>query len=270
MKNIRLALVIQNCSAGQFDVNLQAFETFTLQAKARGADMVVFPEMNLTGYVSGEKIRDIARPITQDLEEFLLKLASAQDIIILAGLARKDAVGKIFASHLSVLPKAGIHIYDKVHTAPPEKEFYSAGDDVSIIHSTHLKFGVQLCYDAHFPSLSTHMAKQGAELIVIPHASPRGDSHEKLESWLRHLTARAFDNGIFVAACNQVGQNRNGLTFPGVAVVIGPDGRVVDQKLSASEPAMLVTTLKGDLLEQVRSHKMRYFLPNRREDLYSC
>ncbi len=70
--------------------------------------------------------------------------------------------------------------------------------------------GIQLCYDAHFPELSTRMAVNGADIIFMPHASPRGTPSQKLTSWLRHLTARAFDNGVFIVACNQNGDNQKG------------------------------------------------------------
>ncbi len=65
------------------------------------------------------------------------------------------------------------------------------------------------------------MAVKGAEILFLPHASPRGLAIDKHRSWMRHLTARAFDNSVFVVACNQTGYNGKGLTFPGNAVVLG-------------------------------------------------
>jgi N-carbamoylputrescine amidase len=130
-----------------------------------------------------------------------------------------------------------------------------------------VKLGIQLCYDAHFPELSTRMAVEGADIIFFPHASPRGTPQEKLDSWLRHLTARAFDNGVFIVACNQVGKNHKGLEFPGLAVAIGPSGIILESKTTDRED-MLVADLKSADLSNVRDHKMRYFLPNRRPELY--
>jgi N-carbamoylputrescine amidase len=84
---------------------------------------------------------------------------------------------------------------------------------------------------------------------------------------MRHLTARAFDNGVFIVACNQVGENQKGLDFPGLAVVVGPSGNILTEKTTGCE-AMLVTDLKAEELSAIRDHKMRYFLPNRRPELY--
>ena len=146
----------------------------------------------------------------------------------------------------------------------------SKGNEIEICQdkANNLTFGIQLCYDAHFPQLATSMAVKGADLIMIPHASPRGTSSEKYQSWMRHLTARAFDNGIFIAACNQTGENGIGLSFPGVAVIIGPDGNIISKYIENKE-GLLISKLSGEKLEAIHNHRMKYFLPNRRDDLYS-
>ena len=125
----------------------------------------------------------------------------------------------------------------------------------------------QLCYEAHFPEISTVMALKGAEIIFMPHASPRGTPSQKLDSWLRHLTARAFDNSVFVIACNQNGDNQRGLKFPGLALIIDPSGAVINKNISGEE-GIAIADLKADTLEAVRGHRMRYFLPNRRPEMY--
>lgn len=270
MKDTRLALVIQNCPAGEFESNLDGCVRHIKAAAERNADIVVFPEMNLTGYDTGKNVQKIARPLDQMLRSYLIEKAHQFQVTILCGLARRDDENRIFASHLIITPDGGFDFYDKVHTAPFEKKYYTQGNRADVYAAPTLKLGIQLCYDAHFPSLTTVMAKKGAEAVCLPHASPRGTSREKLESWLRHLTARAFDNGLFIAACNQAGDNRNGLFFPGVAVVIGPDGKVIDKMLSDSGEGIMVTRIDAEQFVRIRNHQMRYFLPNRREDLYSC
>jgi predicted amidohydrolase len=97
---------------------------------------------------------------------------------------------------------------------------------------------------------------------------PRGQAVDKHQSWMRHLPARAFDNGLFVVACNQRGNNENGLVFPGNAVAFSPSGEIMERRLSGSA-AMLVADLTAEQLQHVRSHRMRYFLPNRRPGLYT-
>ena len=84
---------------------------------------------------------------------------------------------------------------------------------------------------------------------------------------MRHLSARAFDNGVFIVACNQVGKNQKGLDFPGLAVVVGPSGNILTDN-TTDRDGMLIADLMAEDLSEVRDHKMRYFLPNRRPEIY--
>ena len=128
-------------------------------------------------------------------------------------------------------------------------------------------FGIELCYDSHFPELSTLLCLKGADILFCLHASPRGTPQEKFRSWMRHLTARAYDNGVFVVACNQTGRNGNELEFPGLSLVLNPSGELMVQRVS-SEEGILFADLEGAELAYVRENRMRFFLPNRRPDLY--
>jgi N-carbamoylputrescine amidase len=84
---------------------------------------------------------------------------------------------------------------------------------------------------------------------------------------MRHLPARAFDNGLYVVACNQTGNNQSGLDFPGLSVILDPAGRIIKKNTGGKED-MIVADLKAEGLEKVRGHRMRYFLPHRRPDLF--
>jgi N-carbamoylputrescine amidase len=173
----------------------------------------------------------------------------------------------LFAAHLVAMPDGTVGVYRKLHIAPPEQPLYAAGDRIPLFDACGIRFGIQLCYDAHFPELSTRMALEGADVIFMPHASPRGNSQEKLTSWMRHLTARAFDNGLFVVACNQTGDNGHGLQFPGLALALDPIGNIMNEYAGPTETILIVDLMAAEL-EAVRSHRMRYFLPNRRPEIY--
>ncbi|MCD4804147.1 MAG: nitrilase, partial [Desulfobacterales bacterium] len=207
-------------------------------------------------------------PVPGPATKEIVKLAESENVAILAGIAEKDSNGKIFASHLIIKPYEPPSVYRKLQISPPERTIFTPGNKIPLFEFQGVKFGIQLCYDAHFPELSTHMAVNGADIIFIPHASPRGTPDEKFKSWMRHLPARAYDNSIFVIACNQTGENGKGLSFPGVAMIIGPSGGVLSKDLSGKE-GILVYDLKVDEINRVRNHRMRFFLPNRRPELYS-
>ena len=267
MKDIRIAAVIMNCPVGRVQDNLDRMAGWVQAAKQQAADLVCFPEMNVTGYSTNDKIKDLTETVPGPISRSILAMAAESQITILAGMAEQEAQDRVFASHLVVTPQGVAGIYRKIHIAPPERDVFTAGNTVPLFEIKGVKLGIQLCYDVHFPELSTRMAIDGADVIFMPHASPRGTPQEKFTSWMRHLPARAFDNGLYVVACNQTGNNQSGLDFPGLAVTLDPAGRIVGKDIDGKEN-IIIADLKAEKLAAVRDHRMRYFLPNRRTDLY--
>jgi len=267
MHSIRVAAVIFNAPRNQVRENLDRMAGWVAAAQEAGAGIVCFPELCITGYGVDQGIRASAKPLPGEIGHHLCTLAERHRMVILAGLAEKAEEGGVFASHLAAGPQGWIGAYRKVHIAPPEKNIFDAGQAAPVFEAAGVRFGIQLCYDAHFPEFATRMALDGAEVIFMPHASPRGTPEAKRDSWMRHLPARAFDNGVFVVACNQAGDNGAGLAFPGLAAAIGPDGRVIAAEAGGRE-GLLVADLDAGRLAAVRSHPMRYFLPHRRPDMY--
>ena len=267
MKDIRIAAVVMNCPVGRIEDNLDRMADWIQAAKKRAVDLICFPEMNVTGYSTCDGIKESSETVPGTISRSVSALAREFKLAILAGLLEKDARGRLFASHLVVTPRGVAGIYRKIHIAPPESDVFSAGDTIALFKIKGVKLGIQLCYDVHFPELTTRMAVDGADVIFMPHASPRGTPTAKFNSWMRHLPARAFDNGLYIVACNQTGNNQSGLNFPGVSVMIDPAGRVIKKNTGGKEHLM-VADLKADGLKKVRGHRMRYFLPNRRPDLY--
>jgi len=267
MNDLRIAAVIMNCPVGRVQDNLDRMVGWVQTAKKQAADLVCFPEMNVTGYSTRDEIKDSTEIVPGPISQFIVALARESKIVILAGMAEEDSKGCVFASHLVVTPQGVAGIYRKIHIAPPEGNVFTAGNTIPVFEINGLKLGIQLCYDVHFPELSTCMAIDGADVIFMPHASPRGTPQQKFASWMRHLPARAFDNGLYVVACNQTGDNQNGLNFPGLTVILDPAGRIITKDTGGKEN-LVVADLKAEELEKVRGHRMRYFLPNRRPDLY--
>ena len=233
MQSIRIAAAMLQSPVGRLDDNLSAAAALTCQARQAGARLICFPEMTLTGYSTRGSLADVAVPSDGPVAGVLQQLAEQEAMTILVGTAESARDGRVYAAHWVVRPGKPIAAYRKIHIAPPETRVLASGGRVPVFADGAIRFGIQLCYDAHFPELSAHMAARGADVIFFPHASPRGTPTEKRQSWMRHLTARAFDNGVFVVACNQAGENGEGLVFPATAVVIGPSGDLLAEGSSA-------------------------------------
>ncbi|MCJ7682716.1 MAG: nitrilase [Desulfobacteraceae bacterium] len=267
MKNLKIAAACMHSTPGEVDKNLDKIRVIASEASAKGANIVCFPELSVTGYIQGSpggvyKTEDVEKIVDQ-----LVRMAREMRLVLIAGLIEIVSEGGPYITQAITGPDGLIGLYRKTHLAPTETGDYSPGQKIELYRYGNTTFGVQLCYEAHFPEISTTMALMGADILFVPHASPRGDPEGKLQSWLRHLPARAFDNGLFVVACNQVGKTGEGLSFPGVAVVLGPDGRVLD-KYVGEDDYLLFAELEVEMLRDVRKHRMRYFLPGRRPELY--
>ena len=267
MKDVTLAIVVSNSRVGKIDDNFAQMTHWISTALKQNAQLICFPELNLTGYATRSDITRYALPVDNAMTQKICAIAAEKNISVLFGMVEKAVDDGCYASQVVVSPQGVMGVYRKLHIAPPEKHLFSAGDAMPLFEVFECKFGIQLCYDAHFPELSSQMAIKGADIIFMPHASPRGTAREKYDSWMRHLTARAYDNSLYVVAWNQVGENGKGLHFPGLSVVIGPSGKVIGHQFFDTE-CMMVVRLKADELARIRNNRMHFFLPHRRGDLY--
>jgi N-carbamoylputrescine amidase len=131
------------------------------------------------------------------------------------------------------------------------------------------KVGVTICYDRHFPEGWRVLGLNGAELVFNPNASKPGISNKL---WEIEQPAAAIANGYFVATNNRVGSETNeygdeAVPFYGSSYVVGPDGNVIGDVGSTTEPQLLVREID---LSEVRTVRERWqFYRDRRPDAYS-
>jgi len=267
METACIAAACMRSEPGAIDANLERMEGLAAQAAAEGAEILCFPEFSVSGYVVNRPEAVYGESSYDAVLDRLIEMARNHGLVMLAGVIEPSPEGRPAIGQVVVGPEGILGLYRKTHLSPPEKGAFRAGNRMPLFHWKSRVFGVQLCYESHFPEISTIMALDGADILFLPHASPRGTPEEKLESWLRHLTGRAFDNALFVVACNQIGTSPGGLPFPGVAVVLGPDGRVIGRSLGTDE-GLLVARLDMAFQREIREHRMKFFLPHRRPELY--
>ena len=247
--------------------NLSRMEILVRKAAQGGAQAVCFPELNLSGYVLKRNPAEIAETIPGPSSEAVWQMAQKNEVLILAGLPEKKD-GEIFISHFAASPGGILGVYRKIHLGTTEEGIFQAGEDCPVFRFRGTNFGIELCFDGHFPELSTILALKGAEVIFIPHASPRESGEGKRERWLRYLAARAYDNSVFVAACNPTGKTENGFLFPGTAVVLDPKGEVIASH-PGEEEEVVWADLRKDSFLKVRENPHGFFLNRRRPELYA-
>lgn len=267
MKDVRVAAVCMHSETADIDGNLAKTEAFADKASNMDVDIICFPELSLTGYTLNAPGRICFDFSFGRAVERVLDVARRKGLLIIAGIAEPAGGRRPFITQIVAGPSGLLGSYRKTHLSPKEKGKYSAGDKIDLFFYKGVNFGISLCYEAHFPEIHTVMALKGADIIFIPHASPRGSPAEKNQSWLRHLPCRAFDNAAFVVACNQVGNTQEGYSFPGIVMVFDPIGRLMGHYTGDHEEMVVVDLRERDLAE-VRNHSMKYFISHRRPELY--
>jgi N-carbamoylputrescine amidase len=268
MEDLKVSAAVMRSFAGKKAENLARMEVLVREAARRGTQVICFPEMNVSGYGLRRAMESFAEPIPGPSTEAVLKMAREYHLLILAGLAEKAETNQYFISHFAAGPGGLNGVYRKVHLGPPEEGIFQSGSECRVFSFGKTRFGIELCFDGHFPELSTLLALNGAEVIFIPHASPRESSEEKKARWLRYLPARAYDNSVFLVACNLLGNSESGLAFSGTSLILGPKGETLAESQGGREEVILAE-LKSDTLRRVRENSKGFFLGRRRPEVYN-
>lgn len=264
MRDFRLAAVCMRSVVGDVDSNLRSILSHIAEAKRSGADMAVFPEMSLSGYSMGSP----PEGLPYDSEPVLAVSEAADGIAVCFGFA--DDRGHI----AQAVAEDGriVGVYRKTHLGYSEAEAMRAGDSLDVIRTSVADIGIQLCWESHFPDITRTYAMRGADLVLIPTASGLSKGRRE-EIWSRILPARAYDNSVFVAACNAVGDNGAGTVFGGGTMIVDPAGRTVAQAFGDAE-TMVLADLQAEKLDEIRNgdgyRSMRgvHYLSRRRPELY--
>lgn len=270
MQNIRLALVQMTAKTGLVKENLDKIEHYVMQAAREKADLICFPELCVPGYhreLAGQYMEPVPGPGSRRLS----RLARNSGVTVLAGLAEQSADERPYITHLVVHPDGRRQKYRKTHLGKSERPYFTAGNELPVFQTDKIAFGIEICWDLHFPEVTTVLSLRGAEIIFAPHASPVivGD---RRAIWLKYLAARAYDNAVFVAACNLVGRASEKQDFCGGAMVLDPRGDVLAEDFSQRE-GLLLADLDATLINTIRRNRaksMRYhfYLNFRRPELY--
>jgi N-carbamoylputrescine amidase len=239
-------------------------------AAAQGAQIVALPELFNTIYFPNRerdiKYFDLAETIPGPAIEVVAVKARQHRLIVLAPVYEREIPGVYYNSAALVESGALVGTYRKMHIPHSlhliEKFYFKPGNLGFPVFETSLaKVGVLICYDRHFPEGARALGLGGAELMLIPVASPRPQA---AEVYAKELMGMAIANQFFVAAVNRVGREANDVFF-GTSMICDPRGNVVAQASSTEEEVLLADI---DLSEVARVRNSWLFYRDRRPDAY--
>jgi predicted amidohydrolase len=298
MNHLKAAAVQFNHRPGDKRRNIETIHHFVSAAQKEQVDLIVFPEMCITGYwhirhLNEADIRKLAEPVPAGAStETLLHLAHRHRMTIAAGLIELGDDGRLYNTCVVAMPDGEIAAHRKLHCFI--SEHMSSGDAYTVFDLPQgIRAGLLICYDNNIIENARITALRGAQILLAPHQtggclsrSPRCMGRIDLKLWaeratkpeaieaefrgpkgrawlMRWLPARAHDNGMFLIFSNGVGRDDDEVRT-GNAMIIDPYGEILVETGKAGDD-MVVADLDPGILDTCSGQR---WLNARRPELY--
>lgn len=237
LMKLKVALAQISTHLGDVPRNLEKHLALIQQATSQGADLIVFPELSLTGYVLQDLVSTVALSPKREDPIFGKLLEASQGIDLTVGFVEEDSRHRFFIAAAYLSQGEVVHVHHKLYLPTyglfDEGRFFAWGDSISAFDTRFGRVGMLICEDFWHASPPYLLWLDGADLFVLMSASPgRGlSAGPKLESarWVEQLV-QAYANlfTAFVVHANRVGYE-DGLHFWGGSLAFDPDGVLLAQ-----------------------------------------
>ncbi|OOM76147.1 carbon-nitrogen family hydrolase [Clostridium sp. BL-8] len=253
-----IGLAQMDISWEDIERNMKKVEEFIEKAAENNVELILFPEMTLTGF-------------TMDIDKLLLSEEEIIDWIKGIAVGNKINIGLGFAIRVDergknkyiIISKEGQVLlkYTKLHpfSYAGESEKYYKGEEIGICKIDEFNIASFICYDLRFPEIFQIVSKK-AQMITVAANWPKS----RQEHWITLLKARAIENQCYVIGINRVGIG-DGLQYDGGSVFINPNGEILNE--ITSKEVLVVEELE---IEQVLEVRAKFDIKrDRRENFYS-
>jgi predicted amidohydrolase len=230
---LTISLAQTNTVLGNVAANLDHHLDLIRQAKGSGAELLIFPELSLTGYVLQDLVPTVSHRPSSDDPIFKPLLEASRDLDLMVGFVDEDRRHRFFISSAYLSRGEVLHVHHKVYLPTyglfDEGRFFAWGDSVKAFDTRFGRAGMLICEDFWHASPPYLLWLDGADLMLFQSASPgRGlNSEPSLESahWVEHIN-QAYSSLFtsFVVHTNRVGFE-DGLNFWGGACIFDPNGK---------------------------------------------
>lgn len=255
-----IALAQISTHLGDVSANLEKHMELIRQAQASGAELIVFPELSLTGYCLQDLVPSVAHRPELDDPVFKPLLEASRYIDIVAGFVDEDKRHRFFISSAYLSAEQVVHVHHKVYLPTyglfDEGRFFAWGDSVQAFDTKFGRAGILICEDFWHASPPYLLWLDGADLFLFTSASPgRGlGKQPELDSarWVEDVN-RAYASLFtsFVVHSNRVGYE-DGLNFWGGSTVYDPNGELVS-KCPYFEDTLLISEVDLNQLHRTRA-----------------
>jgi predicted amidohydrolase len=234
--------------------NLRKVESWLERAvRENRADLVLFPETVTTGFTPGmsaEELWDLVDVIPGATTAPIQRAARNLGVhVVLPTYERGSARGVVYNTAALISPEGEIRgTYRKTHLFPTERlaggGWSTPGTKAPVFETPLATMGIIICYDGDFPELARALAVKGAEVVLRPSALLRS-----FEIWEMTNKARAYDNHVYMVACNAVGPDAGGSYFFGHSMIVSPIAQTL--ALARGTEEIIAVALDPDPIKRV-------------------
>jgi predicted amidohydrolase len=262
MKTIRVAAASVRNLIGEVDRSIADVQRWVERAAGQGAELILFPELNIGGHVRGSIVNDLAEPVPGPSTERIIRIAGEAGIIIAFGILERCRE-VLHCSHVLVNGSGVLGKQRKIHVPAQEQPYWSAGSCIDVFDIGGIKLGVCICRDSFFDEMTRTLYFKGAEVVLMPFGYYNVPRSEYLKGTIHGMSIvkASWANGFYAVVCNSAesrGPNDwepTGRRFPGWAGVLNPWGEVVcfvDSE--GNDESLIVAELDPEVLKDRRCH----------------
>lgn len=234
---------------GAIKENAATMKKFFGKLSQEGVDMMIFPEMNLTGYFDNALYEEKALALT-DIEVLdIVHLTEGNNITIIFGIAEKMN-GKLYISQIVAESGEIVEVYRKHNIINNEAQIFTPGDGEPVFIKGNMKYGITICADIDLPDLYQKYAENGCDM-VFECASPDLYGDREKRDWeggyrwwknncIEKLSQYAKKNNIQIGVATQGGRNTED-DFPGGGYLFSTNGEIISETDNYTQETLIAT-----------------------------
>jgi len=273
MREITVAVAQMKPKLGEAEENLvKMSETISRIASQQRVDLIVFPELITSGYELGLRFTEVAQRVPGPTVNLLAQRANEYGIFIAFGMVTKEKVESVLYNSAVLVGPEGelLEVYNKIHLRGEERMAFREGYKLPVIPTEIGSIGLLIGYDLAFPEAARSLVLDGADLLCV--VANWEAAH--IDEWKTYVRARAYENAVFVAAANRIGEDVT-LSFGGESMVVGPRGQIHaslagETDPESGEPMEGFAVARIDLDEVRKNREEFQFIQNRQPAVYKA
>ena len=245
-ESLFFALAQTNPTVGDVAGNADGIRAARADARARGADLVVFGELAIAGYPPEDLVlkRSFLEAIESAVTRLAIETGDGGPAIVLGAPWRIE--GALYNAAMLLDGGRIVHVARKREIPNygvfDEKRLFTAGALPAPVEFRGVRLGLMVCEDMWFPAVAEALRAKGAEMLMVVNGSPFETDKPGIR--LAHARARVAETGLSLAYVNLVG-GQDELVFDGASFVLGPDGRPLARAPSWREHLLLTRWRKA-------------------------